>query len=134
MSPPPTSRYRGPIGPDRIVEYWSWVAWALFLLVTVDMLTTLFAASVLGTAAEANPLMRWALERGLGTLLALNLAAVVFVVAFFYGLVQMLERTPERYQSEFSLVVEVWLGLLLFVGLAVFANNLSAIFLGQSLL
>jgi hypothetical protein len=116
------------------VEYWSWVAWALFLLVTVDMLTTLFAASVLGTAAEANPLMRWALERGLGTLLVLNLAAVVSVVAFFYALVQMLERTPERYQSEFSLVVEVWLGLLLFAGLAVFANNLSAIFLGQSLL
>lgn len=129
-----TSRYRGPLDPDRIVEYWSWVAWALFLLVTVDMLTTLFAASVLGTGAEANPLMRWALERGLLVFLGVNLAAVGFVVTFFYGLVRMLERTPERYQGGFALVVEVWLGLLIFAGLVVFANNLSAIFLGQSLL
>lgn len=134
MTGSPTTRYRGPLGPDRIVEYWSWVAWALFLLVTVDMLTTLFAASVLGTGAEANPLMRWALERGLLVLLGLNLAAVGFVVAFFYALVRMLERTPERYQWGFALAVEVWLGLLIFAGLAVFANNLSAIFLGRSLL
>jgi hypothetical protein len=125
---------RDPLGPDRILEYWSWVAWALFLLVTVDMLTTIFAASVLGTAAEANPLMRWALGRGIGVIVAVNIAAVVLVVTFFYGLVRMLERTPERYRAWFSLLVEVWLGLLLFAGLAVFANNLTAIVLGQSLL
>ena len=134
MERTPTPRYRGPLGPDRILEYWTWVAWALFLLVTLDMLTTLFAASVLGTGAEANPLMRWALERGLLTLLGLNLAAIVFVVALFYALVRTLERTPERYQWGFALVLEVWLGLLIFAGLVVFANNLSAIFLGRSLL
>ncbi len=39
-------------------EYWDWVAVALFLLVTVDMLTTMFAAAALGPVAEANPLMR----------------------------------------------------------------------------
>jgi hypothetical protein len=134
MAPRPTSRYRGPLGPDRILEYWSWVAWALFLLVTVDMLTTLFAASILGTAAEANPLIRWALGRGVVVLVAMNLLAVFVVVTFFYALVKMLERTPSQHQGHFSLVVELWLGLLIFAGLLVFANNLTAIFLGQSLL
>jgi len=134
MAPRPTSRYRGPLGPDRILEYWSWVAWALFLLVTVDMLTTLFAASILGTAAEANPLIRWALGRGVVVLVAMNLLAVFVVVTFFYALVKMLERTPSRHQGHFSLVVELWLGRLIFAGLLVFANNLTAIFLGQSLL
>lgn len=125
---------REPFGPERVREYWAWVAWALFLLVTVDMLTTMFAARALGPGAEANPLMRWALGRGLGTLLALNLAAVVFVVAFFYGLLEMLERTPEPYQRGFAFLVEVWLGLLLVAGLAVLANNLTAIVLGRTLI
>jgi hypothetical protein len=102
--------------------------------VTVDILTTIFAASLLGAAAEANPLVRWALGRGIGVIVALNTAAVVPVVPFFYALVRMLERTPERYQAGFSLAVEVWLGLLLFAGLAVFANNRTAIVFGQSLL
>lgn len=119
--------------PDRIEEYWDWLAVALFLLVTVDMLTTVFAAAKLGTAGEANPLMRWALNRGLATLVLINLAVVGLVVGFFWGLVEMLERTPPRYRHGFGIVVELWLGLLLLVGLFVLANNLSVIILGKSL-
>jgi putative Mn2+ efflux pump MntP len=117
-----------------IEEYWDWVAVALFLLVTVDMLTTMFAAAVLGPAAEANPLMRWALEQGTPTLITVNVLAVVLSVGFFYGLRELIGQTPSPYRRPFCVLVEVWLGLLVFVGLAVLANNLSAVFLGASLL
>ena len=125
---------RGVESPAFLEEYWDRVAVALFLLVTVDMLTTMFVAAVLGPAAEANPLMHWALGRGSATLVAMNVAAVVLAVGFFYALREMLGRTPDRYRRPFSLLVEVWLGLLVFVGLGVLANNLSAVFLGASLL
>lgn len=114
-------------------EYWDWVAVALFLLVTVDMLTTMFAAAALGPGAEANPLVRWALGRGTPALVAVNVLAVVLAVGFFYALREMLGRTPSPYRRPFSLLVEAWLGLLVFVGLGVLANNLSVVFLGASL-
>lgn len=119
---------------ERVGEYWDWIAVSLFLLVTVDMLTTMFAAERSGVSAEVNPLVRWALGRGILTLVAVNLVAVIVVVAFFYGLVEMLERSPERLRRPFAVLVEIWLGMLLFAGLFVLANNLSVIFLGQSLL
>ena len=115
-------------------EYWDWVAVVLFLLVTVDMLTTMFAAATLGPGAEANPLMRWALAQGTPTLVAMNVVVVLLAVGFFYGLREMLRRTPARHRRGFSLLVEAWLGLLVFVGLGVLANNLSAVLLGASLL
>jgi hypothetical protein len=125
---------REPVSSARIQEYWSWIAVTLFLLVTVDMLTTIFAAAVLGSAAEANPLMRWALEQGIGTLVAVNLVAVVLAVGFFYALLELLEQTPSPYQRGFALLIEAYLGVLLFAGLAVLANNLSVVILGSSIL
>jgi hypothetical protein len=122
------------VSSARIQEYWSWIAVSLFLLISVDMLTTIFAAAALGSDAEANPLMRWALEQGVGTLVAVNLAAVVLAVGFFYALLELLAQTPARYQRGFALLVEVYLGILLFAGLGVLANNLSAVILGASIL
>jgi hypothetical protein len=55
---------RAPIAESRIEEYWDWIAVALFLLLTVDLLTTLAAARLVGADAESNPLMRWLLGRG----------------------------------------------------------------------
>lgn len=121
-------------GSTTVEEYWSWIAVALFLLVTVDMLTTIFAAATLGTAAESNPLMAWALRQGVVVLVVANVAAVVLVVAFFYAMLEMLERSPPRLRTPFALAIEVYLGLLVVAGLVVFANNLSAIVLGRSLL
>jgi hypothetical protein len=125
---------RDPVSSARIQEYWSWIAVALFLLVTVDMLTTIFAAAALGSAAEANPLMWWALEQGTATLVAVNLVAVVLAVGFFYALLELLEQTPGPYQRGFALLIEAYLGVLLFAGLAVLANNLSVVILGSSIL
>lgn len=119
---------------DRIEEYWDWIAVALFLLITVDMLTTIYAVTTLGPAAEANPLMAWALRHGIEVLVAVNLVATVLVVAFFYAMLEMLRRSPPRFTTPFAVAIEVYLGLLLFAGLVVFANNLSAIILERSLL
>lgn len=118
----------------RVLEYWDWLAVALFLLTTVDLLTTLFAARVVGADGEANPLMQWALEQGLGVILAMNLLAVVLVAVFFYGLVEMLRQTPQPYDRYFAAGIEAWLGGLLAAGLLIFANNLAVIVLGRSLL
>lgn len=118
----------------RIREYWEWITVALFLLITVDMLTTIFAAAELGTAAEANPLMRWALVQGIDVLVAVNVGAVVLAVTFFYGMLEMLRESPPHLRRPFSLLIEVYIGLLLAAGLGVLANNLVAVVLGRSLL
>lgn len=123
-----------PPDAERIREYWNWLAVALFLLVTLDMLTTVVAAAELGPGAEANPLVRWALERGISTLVVLNLIAVAVTVGLFWALIQMLHQTSRRYRRAFSLLIEVWLGLLLVAGLFVLMNNLAAVMLGESLL
>ena len=125
---------RGERLDELITEYWSWFAVSLFLLVTVDMITTVFAARVHGVATESNPLVQWALGRGAVALATVNLFAVVLVVAFFYALVELLRATQPQYRRPFAYLIEVFIGLLLFVGLAVFANNLAVIVLGRSLL
>lgn len=126
---------RGPaVDESRIGEYWDWVAVALFLLVSVDLLTTLAAAEVAGRAAERNPLMRWLLGRSLGVVVAVHLAVVVLVTLTFRAVVGRLRRTPAPQSRYFALLVELWLGLLVAAGLAVFANNLSVVVLGRSLL
>lgn len=122
-----------PLNP-RLEEYWDWFAVALFVLITVDMLTTIYAAGYVGPAAEANPLMRWALGRGILTLTVVNLAATVVAVGGFYLLIELLESTTPPYDRYIGLGVEAWLGLLIASGLFVFANNLFVIVHGRSLL
>lgn len=119
---------------DRIREYWDWIAVALFLLVPVDTLMTLFAAREVGADAESNPVMAWLLEQGTSTLVVANLAAVVLVAVFFYGVVKMLERTPSEIRPYFARILEVWIAALLVAGFVVFANNLVVIVFGVSLI
>lgn len=116
-----------------MTRYWEWVAVALFLLVTVDLLTTLFAAAQVGVAAEGNPLMRWLIGQSLATLVAVNVAAVAVVCGFFYGLMEMYRLTPGPYRRYFGYAIELWLGLLVAAGLVVFANNTAVIVLGESM-
>jgi hypothetical protein len=117
----------------RFEEYWDWFAVALFVLITVDMITTMYAATYVGPAAEANPLMRWALGQGLLTVAVVNIAATVLAVGGFYLLLQLLQSATPPYDRYVSLGVEAWLGLLIAAGLFVFANNLFVIFHGRSL-
>lgn len=118
----------------RVAEYWEWVAVALFLLLSVDLLTSLYAAAVVGVDAEANPLMAYLLGEPLVVLLAVHLVVVVLAVGFFYGLMRTYVATPARFRRPYGYLIELWLGLLLAAGLWVFANNLSVIVLGEGLL
>lgn len=120
--------------PPRTREYWDWLAVALFLLLTVDLLTTMAAAHVAGTAAESNPVMAWALGAGVPVLVAVHLLALVATVLLFAAVTGRVESTPAPADRYVGLLVELWLGVLIAVGLAVFANNLAVIVLGASLL
>jgi hypothetical protein len=118
---------------DRVLEYWDWIAIALFVLVPLDMLTTLYAARSVGAGSESNPVIRWALSQGVPTLVVVNVAAVVVAVVLFYGLVELVETVPQDRRRYAVVAMEFWLGLVLAVGLAIFANNVSVVVLGESL-
>lgn len=128
----PATRTTGLDG--RIDEYWDWITVALFLLITVDLLTTLYAAHAVGPTAESNPLTRWLLGQGGLALAVVNIVAAALVVVLFDALMGLLRGTPTRWQAGFALAIELWLGLLVAAGLVVFANNLLVIVAGISLL
>lgn len=118
---------------DRIEEYWSWLAGVLFLLITTDLITTLYAAAVRGVGAEANPVVGFLLERGIAELVIANLVVTVVVVVLFDRVLSLLRQSVPPFNRLLALVLELWLGVLLSVGLGVFANNLSVIFFGRDL-
>ena len=118
----------------RVQEYWDWLAVVLFLLITVDMITTVYAARVVGPAGESNPVVRWSLLEGPVVFALVNLIAVVLAVVLFDRVVDLFLRTPEPYERYFAAAIEAWLGGLLAAGLLVFANNLTVIFYRQSLI
>lgn len=122
------------VGAANVMEYWSWTAGALYLLLPLDLLTTMYAAAVYGPMAEANPYVREALVHGTGRLVALNLAALLIIVTLIAAYIRLLERTrgPEAWVMARSF--ELWVGGLIALGLFVFANNLAVIVLGGSLL
>lgn len=121
-------------GADRIDEYWDWVAVALFLLITVDLLTSLYAAEVVGLEHETNPLMVWLLDQSLVLIVAVHIGVLILAVGGFALLFGLIERSQRRSRRVLELLTEVYLGLLVALGLVVFANNLAVIVLGQNLL
>ncbi|MFW6458745.1 MAG: DUF5658 family protein [Halodesulfurarchaeum sp.] len=119
--------------PDRIEEYWDWFAVALFLLVTVDLFTSVGAAVEVGLAHEANPFMRWVLGQGPFVLMGVNLLVVFVAIVAFSGVLSAVRGLSDPYDRVFELLVEIWLGSLIGVGLFLFANNFAVIVLGESL-
>ncbi|WP_246981805.1 hypothetical protein [Halorientalis marina] len=119
---------------NRIEEYWGWITVALFLLVTLYLLTSLYAAQVVGLEYESNPLMAWLLGQSLVAVITVHVAAVVLAAVFFYAIVELIRRTTPTLQWVMMRSLEIYLGLLIAVGLFVVANNLSVIVLRRSLL
>ena len=115
-------------------EYWSWVAAALYLLLSVDLLLTLYAAGLYGPGAEANPYVRWALTRDVAVLVGLNLLALAALAALFYGYLKLLATARGVEAWVLARSFELWLGCLVAAGLFVFANNLAVVVHGRSLL
>ena len=122
------------VGHDHLREYWSWTGVALYLLLTLDLLTTLYAAALYGPAAESNPFVRAVLTRGVFRLVTLNLAALALSVGLLAAYIRLLRRTRGLEAWFLARGFEAWLGGLIAAGLFVFANNLSVIVLGASLL
>jgi len=122
------------VGAPRVREYWDWLAVALFLLLAVDLLTTMAAARAVGVGAESNPLMTWVLGEGIPVIVAVHLTVLVVSVLLFAAVAGRVETTPSPFDRYVGLLVECWLGGLVAAGLAIFANNLSVIVLGASLL
>ena len=134
----PTVPFRHPFSRTRPLErrletYWRWFAIVLFVVITLDMLTTMYATDAVGLQAEANPLIRMALERGVLWYTALNLVVLFVSVGGFKVLSRVAQASDPPYDRYFERVLQLWLGLLLAAGLFVFVNNLSVIVYGQSL-
>ncbi len=119
---------------DRVSEYWSWFAVALFLLLTVDILTSIGAATRTDLEAEANPFMRWLFTQDIALIVAVHLAVLVVAVGGFWALMYFRNRTPEPIDRYFDVVIEAWIGLLVALGLFIFANNMAVIVFKTSLL
>ncbi|WP_435119179.1 hypothetical protein [Halolamina sp. C58] len=119
-----------PVGRD---SYWQWVAAALFLLLPVDLFTTLLCAAVVGPAAESNPWMTWLLGRPPAVLVGVHLAVGVTAVAGFAAY-ETLSRRSERFGAVMLRAGRAYLVLLTAVGVLVLLNNLSVLLFRRSLL
>lgn len=118
----------------RVETYWRWFAAVLFVVVTLDMVTTMYAVEAAGAAGEANPLVRLAIEHGVLAYAALNLVAIAVAVGCFWALARGVRADASSYGRYVEAGLTLWLGLLLAAGLFVFANNLAVIVHGRSLL
>lgn len=103
------------------------------MLLSIDLLPSLYAADVVGPDREANPLTARLLGESLFPLVAVHLAAVVVAAAFFSALFELVRELARAYRGPTALSVEVFLGLLVAAGLFVFANDLTLVVPGESL-
>lgn len=118
---------------EKIDEYWDWVVVALFLLITVNLLTSMYAMAAVGLEHESNPLMAWLFSQSLAVIITAHIGVAIVASLLFYLLFELVRLTPDPYRGIVMLSVETFLGLLIAIGLFVFANNLTTIVFGQSL-
>lgn len=119
---------------DRYEEWWGWFAIVLFVLLTLDMLTTMGIIVERGVDVESNPIMRYLYGEGALVVMIANLVALVIATASFKRVIDLARRLTPPWDRYFKVTVELWLGLMLTLGLIVFANNVSVIVFGESLL
>jgi hypothetical protein len=118
----------------RVEEYWDWFTVALFLLLSVDLLTTFALISQHGLGGETNPIMVWLFSQGLLAVAGAHVVVAIVSTLLFSALVRMVQVTQPPYATPIEYLFELWLGLLLVAGIAIFSNNFAAIVHGQSLL
>lgn len=126
--------HSSPVVEEKSDELWDWYAVALFLLIPIDLLTTVGAALSVGIEEEINPLMRWFLTQELSFIVLIHLIVVFLAVYGFWGVILAARRTLDPTDRYLTFMIEIWLGLLISFGLFIFANNMSVIVLGGSLL
>lgn len=106
---------------------WLYFGIALGLLLWIDLATTLAAAHFYGVGAEANPIMRMLLERGIGVVVLIHLVIFVIAVIGFHLIVLSGQRLDPVRQMRFRNICVGWIGLLIVAGIFVVANNLALV-------
>ncbi|WP_096390424.1 DUF5658 family protein [Halopenitus persicus] len=108
-------------------QWWVLFGIALFLLVPLDLLTTLIAVATYGLSVEANPVMRWHLQRGLLVTTVVNLVVVGVSVAMFHLAIERIRDVPPGERRVIDVGVTVWLTVLIGGGVVLVFNNLLVI-------
>ncbi|GAB7094719.1 hypothetical protein JCM30237_18720 [Halolamina litorea] len=124
---------RPSLGPVDRESYWGWVASALFLLLPVDLFTTLLCAAVVGPDAESNPWMAWLLAQPPSLLVAVHVAVGVAAVAGFAAY-EAVSRRSERFGAVMLRAARLYLVLLTTAGFLIFLNNLGVLLFRRSFL
>jgi hypothetical protein len=117
----------------REEEYWSWAGGALFVLLSIVPMTAMAAASEASPYGGLAPVMEWVLGHGLEIFVVGHLATAVVALLLFHGLITTIESAEPPYDQLFALTFEVWVGLLISTGLFLFANNISFLLYGSTL-
>lgn len=111
----------------HVGKWWQGFAVALFLLIPVDLLTTLMAVWKYGMGVEANPVMRWLLDQGLVAVGLVNVVVACLAAYLFHTALGSIRRAPSTYQRPLTHVVNAWLAVLIAGGLLLVGNNLLAV-------
>ncbi len=122
-----------PVGAVDRESYWGWVGTALFLLLPVDLFTTLLCVAIVGPDAESNPWMAWLLGQPPSVLVGVHLAVGVTAVAGFAAY-EAISRRSARFGSVMLQAGRAYLVLLTAVGFLVLLNNVSVLLFRRSLL
>lgn len=117
--------------PRTKSEYWSWFAWTIFLVVPVDLLLTTFVVETRGIEGEINPIMHILFGKGVVYIILSHILVIIIASLGFVLLLETLDTSPRILSTHSptirpyaSIVLDIWLALILSVGLAIFANNL----------
>lgn len=111
----------------HVQRWWLWFGVAIFLLIPMDLLTTLLAVRQYGIAVEANPIMRWLLGKGLFVVTVVNLVVAGLVIFLFHVAIARIRQVPPSHRSTLIYVVNGWIGLLVVAGVVLVTNNLLVI-------
>jgi hypothetical protein len=106
----------------------------LFISLGVDSLTTLFLTRRYGIGVEINPVMRWLLQQGPVVYTGVHVLALLVVISLFSRFLDTVRSASPPSDRYLEIALQVWLGLLIVVGLFVVTSNLSAIVFGESLI
>lgn len=123
-------------------EYWDWFIWAVYLVITIDLLVTAIFSKRYGIEGELNPIVGLLFEIGLAYVVIANILVVIFAAICFLVLLEAFDSadgvfsvsSPEIHGRPVIVLLDVWIGLLFASGLFVFTNNVLVLLEAPSLI
>jgi hypothetical protein len=112
---------------DKRCRWWAGFTLALFLLVPLDMFTTMLSVAQHGLGVEANPFVRYLLYRGVVELTLVNLFVVGVSVYAFHVAVETIRDASGLRGTVLELGVDAWLVVLMVGGTLVAVNNVATV-------